>query len=414
MLLGAVEHGPLGILRSLGRLRIAVYVCDSEPWSPSAFSRYCREAFRIPITDCASGELLSNLVRVARQIGRSAILLPTTDEMSVFVAEHRNELQRWFLFPSQDPALVRSMASKRSMHELAKRYGVPTADSYFPQSRAELVRFAARITYPAILKGINVMKLWRAVGKRMFVVHSPAELLEHYDSVPESEKCNLLLQEYIPGGDDTVWMFNGYFDRNSECLAGYTAKKLRQCPVNCGVASLAVSEANEVVGTEAKRLMALLGYHGAVDIDYKFDPRDGKYKILDVNPRIGASFRVCVSDNGMDVARALYLNLTGQPVVATSAIPGRKWVVEDLDSVSCLRYARRGMLNGGKWLRSYRGIQESAYFAPDDPLPLLPMFVIDARKAVSRTGRRLRRLLPSISRAPKLNERLHAFPPPVN
>ena len=58
---------------------------------------------------------------------------------------------------------------------------------------------------------------------------------------------NLMLQEYIPGGDDSIWMFNGYFDANSDCLAGFTGRKLRQTPPYTGVTSLGVCLPNDVV-----------------------------------------------------------------------------------------------------------------------------------------------------------------------
>ena len=67
------------------------------------------------------------------------------------------------------------------------------------------------------------------------------------------------------------------------------------------------------------RFMHELGYRGILDIGYRFDERDGEYKLLDVNPRIGATFRLFVGDDGMDVLRALYLDLTGQEVAATTA-----------------------------------------------------------------------------------------------
>lgn len=363
------------------------------------YSRYCRQAFRIPLVDCPPAELLENLGRVARQIGRRAVLMPTTDEMSVFAAEYAKELEQWFIFPKQDANTVRSLACKRAMYGVAKRQRIATAQTYFPRSRADVVRFASRSAFPVMLKGINVMQLWRAIGKRMFVADSAAELVERYDSVPENQRWNLLLQEYIPGGDDTVWMFNGYFNQSSDCVAGYTGRKLRQCPVNCGVASLGVCESNEEVAAMSKQLIKSMGYHGAVDIDYKYDPRDGRYKVLDVNPRIGASFRMFVSDNGMDVARAFYLDVTGQTVTAGQAVEGRKWIVEDLDTVSCIRYAKNGGLRAKEWLHSYEGIAESAYFAADDPLPLFGMWMIDSRKATSRLINRIRQAWSTVSRA---------------
>jgi hypothetical protein len=65
-------------------------------------------------------------------------------------------------------------------------------------------------------------------------------------------------------------------------------------------------------------------------IDYRFDKRDRQYKLLDINPRIGAQFHVFVDDNGVDVARALYRGLTGQNVRRARQVDGRVFVVEKL------------------------------------------------------------------------------------
>ncbi|MDP2736014.1 MAG: hypothetical protein Q8P12_07465 [bacterium] len=67
-----------------------------------------------------------------------------------------------------------------------------------------------------------------------------------------------------------------------------------------------------------------IGYRGVLDIGFRFDHRDGLHKLLDVNPRIGSLFRLFTSDNGMDVVRALYLDLTVQPVIAGQALGGRR------------------------------------------------------------------------------------------
>src|SRR5947208_5167972 len=95
-----------------------------------------------------------------------------------------------------------------------------------------------------------------------------------------------------------------------------------------------------------------------LDVGYRYDARDGKYKLLDVNPRIGSTFRLFVSENGMDVARALYLDLTRQPVPPARLPEGRKWLVEDLDLTASFRYGRDGVLNVREWARSLRGVQE--------------------------------------------------------
>ena len=151
--------------------------------------------------------------------------------------------------------------------------------------------------------------------------------------------------------------------------------------------TLGICEDNEVVAQTTQRFMKALGYRGILDIGYRYDPRDGQYKCLDVNPRVGATFRLFVGERGLDVVRALYLDLTGRPVPSDRARPGRKWVVDNVDPVSSFRYWRDGHLTVGEWARSLRGIDEAAFFDPRDLGPLVAM-MLDAGR---RVGRKLRR-----------------------
>jgi D-aspartate ligase len=186
----------------------------------------------------------------------------------------------------------------------------------------------------------------------------------------------VMLQEYIPGTPESVWMFNGYFDEQSECRIGITGKKIRQSPPYTGATTLGVCESNNTVHETTTRLMKALGYRGILDIGYRFDQRDGQYKLLDVNPRIGGSFRLFVADDGSDVLRTMYSDLTGQALPHGRAVEGRRWIVEPLDVTSSITYKRRGDLTLRGWLRSLKGVREAAWWAHDDPLPFLALLAI--------------------------------------
>jgi predicted ATP-grasp superfamily ATP-dependent carboligase len=192
---------------------------------------------------------------------------------------------------------------------------------------------------------------------------------------------NVMLQEYVPGTPETVWMFNGYFDGRSDCRIGFTGKKIRQSPPYTGATTLGVCLPNPTVQEVTERFMRSIGYRGILDIGYRFDERDGQYKLLDVNPRIGGTFRLFVGDGGLDVLRAMHLDLTGREVPATELPDGRRWIVEPLDVTSSIVYRRRGDIRLGGWLRSFRGVREAAWWALDDPLPFL---VLWPRLAVER------------------------------
>ncbi len=362
------SHGPLGVIRTLGRLGIPVYAVHSRGSETAQHSRYLKRLWRWDFPHSSEGAL-ETLAQVSAEIGQRAILLPTSDDTAVFVVENQATLRQWFDFPEQPAALPRTLSDKKQMYFLAKKHGIPTPETVFPQDRDDVLRYAADATFPLMLKAIDGARSLRRTGQNMVIVHDAAELLKHYDELEDPAEPNFMLQEYIPGGDNTIWMFNGYFNENSDCLYGVTGKKIRQQPVGRGYTSLGICLKNEVVDQTTRRFMKALGYRGILDIGYRYDARDGQYKVLDINPRIGCTFRLFKAENGLDVARAFYLDLTGQPVPESNVHQGRKWMVEVADFKSCLEYRRLGQLTIREWLRSFRDVEEAGVFALDDLRP---------------------------------------------
>ena len=134
-------------------------------------------------------------------------------------------------------------------------------------------------------------------------------------------------------------------------------------------------------------MAAAIGFRGIVDLDLRFDPRDAQYKLLDFNPRLGAQFRLFTTGTGVDVARAAYLDLTGQPAEAGEMTRGRRFLVENYDPLGAIGYWRRGELGLRSWLRSLRRVDEVAWLARDD---LRPFGLMCARMAWRGVTRRLR------------------------
>jgi len=365
-------HGH-GIARSLGRLGIPVYGVHADSRSPAVRSRYWRENFIWDIAKTSPEESVDWLLRLGRKIGSRPILIPTDDSSCLFVADHSATLKEEFLFPNQPTGLARSLSSKQKMYFLCKQYSIPTPETVFPRSRDDVVEFLTNATFPVMLKGIDTVALLKRTGMRMIVVEDAKTLLKRYDEMETPKAPNLMLQEYIPGGSERVWMFDGYFDEESRCLFGITGKKIRQYPAYTGVTSLGVCVANDAVERQTRDFLKAIGYRGIVDLGYKYDIKSDQYKLLDVNPRIGTTFRLFVDTCDMDVARVLYLDLTGQPVLAGESREGRKWVVENFDFVSSLKYYHDGEVGPLEWIGSFRGVEEASWFARDDLAPFITM-----------------------------------------
>ena len=409
VVLGCFGHGGLGVTRSLGRLGVPVYCVDADRYTPAFFSKYCRGKFQWDLHGAPAAEAVRFLRKLGAIIGRRSVLIPTSDIGAMFVVEQADRLRDLFMFPDTDAGLVRSLCSKKEMYHLAKKCGVPTPETAFPQSRDDVVEYLESARFPILLKPIY-SNLIAHVVKPMVLVHTERELLERYDAAEDPSRPNLMLQEFIPGGDDMTWTFNGYFDRHGECAVAFTGKKLRNFPPRFGSGSLGICLRNDHVEKTTIRFMKAIGYKGGLDLGYRYDARDGRYKVNDVNPRIGAMFRLFVGENGMDVARALYQDMTGQAIVPTSTPEGRKWIVEDNDLISSFYYYRCGELTLKEWMASLSGVEEAAYFALDDPWPVADAYILNARRAFIRVHRRYPNLGLWLRRRPSLHRSRHRAP----
>ncbi len=357
----------LGVARSLGRLGAQVYGMSGSR-DASTLSKYFHEYFFTEINPSTPDEqVVDILLEAYRKIGKIAVLVTVSDYLATLIGRNSKRLGDFFLIPKVNGELVENLSNKHTMSLLAKENHVPTSEAIFPQNLKDVDEFGKKAKYPVVLKGIDGTLLQRRNNTRMVIARSFSELIEAYKLLEDPQSPDLLIQEHIPFQRGSDWLFNGYFDHQSNCVASFTGIKIRQRTVYAGPASLGECRENKMVESMSINFLRAVGYQGVVDIDYRYDHRDGQYKILDVNPRVGGSFRLFVGKGGVDVVRALYLEMTGQKVPNDTQIEGRKWVEEEGDLLFWPKYFRDGLLSFGEWIRSFRGVRERAWFAIDDP-----------------------------------------------
>jgi predicted ATP-grasp superfamily ATP-dependent carboligase len=383
-----IHYGGLGAIRSLGRLGIPVYAVHEGRLAPPAMSRYLSGGL---VWDPAGDPelLLDGLTALGERAGGPALLVPTDDAAAIFVAEHAGELAGRFLFPQPPPGLARSLASKRALYQLCNRLGVACPRAVFPSSRVEVEAFLEDAVFPVVAKGAEPWLLPMGAGVRSTtIVRTPERLLDLYRRVEEHEATGLMFQEYIPRDAGQDWFVHGYCDDASACLVSFTGRKLRSYPAHAGPTSLGSWVPNQELKDQAEELFRAISYRGIMDLDYRLDLRDGRYKLLDFNPRLGAQFRLFEDDTGIDVVRAMHLDRTGRAVPAGRPVPGRRFVVENHDPLAGLAYRRSGELTLWRWARSLAGVREAAWFAADDLRPFLAMCVRALRRRVGSPLRR--------------------------
>jgi predicted ATP-grasp superfamily ATP-dependent carboligase len=365
-----LAHGVLGAVRSLGQTGVPVYAITEGRTVPQAFSRYLRRSFVLPTTGREPEEqILDHLRDIGRQLGTKAVLFATDDEAAVFAAEHAQSLRDHFLLPPVDPKLPRLLTSKRHLSDLCRQHAVPTPATMFARSIGDVFEFADVASFPIVVKNSDPWKrITSPAVKGTTLIGSKDELVSLAGTWTDDPE--VILQECIPTESAEDWIVHAYLGADALPLVAFTGFKMRSWPVRAGVTTAAAAVQNEPLLAQAMAFCCAAGYRGIVDMDWRFDRRDGRYKLVDFNPRLGANFRLFETDAAIDVVRAAHLDLTGRPVPDGRQMFNRLFTVENLDFASrlcgprCVRFARRA--GGGT---------ERAWFSARDPAPFAAMAV---------------------------------------
>jgi D-aspartate ligase len=377
-----VHAGGLGAVRSLGRLGVPVHVIAEDPFTSLALSRYRARRFRWRTTGLEQADaLVAGLAAIGERTGRRCVAIPTDDEAATLLAEHADELSQHFLIPRVDPGLPRQLASKHELFLLCREHDIPAPEGALVSSRAELLAHAEHAVFPLVLKnGAPWVRLRAQMVSSTTVVHTREQLAAFADT--RHEDFRLFIQEYVPREDAQDWIVHVYCDANSDCLAMFTALKLRSWPAHAGNTACAYTTFNPALADLARRFCKAVGFQGIADLDWRLDLRDGRFKLVDFNPRIGNNFSLFRTRGGMDVVRAMHLNLTGRSVPADTQVDGRRLVVEHYDLAA--RMAYRGAERAMPVTAERAATTVRAFASLDDPLPFLALWPRQSRQVLSR------------------------------
>lgn len=372
----ALHHGTLGIIRSLGTAGIPVYAALEDAWVPAGWSRYLSGKFVWSPDENAEDRLLAGLTAIGERIGRASVIIPTSDHAAIFIDEHAASLSKWFLFPRQRPGLTQALADKRGLYKICQQGDLVCPTSFFPVSAEEARRLAGELGFPLMVKITQPWRRPRPPGLvSTSIVRNYDEMMVLFRTVAAAPHVQLMVQEHVPSAANTDAMFAAYCDSKSRCLVALTGEKLRSYPADAGMTSASRTTDNPELCRLLEDFLHKLGYRGIVDLELRLDRRDGRYKLLDFNPRIGAQFRLYQNGAGIDVARAMHLDLTGRTVPQSGGFRLRSFIVENYELALMMKERRARRLRFRDWLHSLPGEREFAWFSRRDVIPFIMMWL---------------------------------------
>lgn len=321
-----------------------------------------------------SGPGLIEALRVlGPSLGRKAVLFPCTDASVLTLARDRERLERWYHVVLPETALLGSLMDKVQFLEVAERCGVPVPATRVLRERADVERAAGELPFPCILKPALKTPVWEEHSPaKVHRADTPAELLRLYDEYARFAPL-LIAQQWIDGGDDTLYSCNCYYDRDARPVCSFVARKLRQWPPRTGTSSLGEEVRNDTVRDITLRMFDEVGFRGLGYLEVKRDPRTGKHFAIEANPGRPTGRSAIAEAGGVELLYAMYCETLGLPMPAglEQRYVGAKWVYLRQDIRSAFYYWRRGELTLRDWVSSLRGKKVDAVLSWSDPGPFL-------------------------------------------
>ena len=369
--------GPAGltVIRALGRSGIPVVSFHSDPHDPAGRSRFARPRILPPI-DAREDAWLNALLEEGRRLDPvKGVVFPIGDEGWLFLARHRETLRPYFRFALPDADNLEEWPGKPFQYRAAVEAGVPVPRTFFPRTEEEALAAAAALGFPCIIKPAY-SHLWRSAygWKKLAFVTTPDELAVGWRDAARYGLA-VMLQEYIPGGDDQVYTFSAYLDRRSHPLAVGVMRKIRQYPPHFGAACCGMSVVDPATAEPLREmgltLLRTIGFHGICGVEFKWDSARG-FQFIEANVRPGTMTTAVMLDGGLNLAAIAYHDLLGQPVPPPPPLRrGRKVVLIGRDVKSFRYYKARGELTWWQWVRSLLGRTREYYWGWDDPAPFI-------------------------------------------
>jgi D-aspartate ligase len=182
------DYRALGVVRSLGRRDVPVWVLRQGDDVLAACSRYARR--RLPWPDGDEDAQISYLLELADRGADGWALIPSADETAELIGRHHDALGTRFTLTTPPWETLRFACDKRLTYDLASSLGLDVPRTFYPEGRADVER--AELTYPVILKPARKEGFNRLTAAKAWRVDDRDALLARYE-----EACSLVSPETV-------------------------------------------------------------------------------------------------------------------------------------------------------------------------------------------------------------------------
>ncbi len=309
------------------------------------------------ICDREREEETVNQIRELLKTNQYDVVVPCVDFSAGLLSKNKDEFSLYAKVASNDWSVYQIAADKSETMKICMEKDIPAPKTLIDCACLSDI-LNSDIKFPVVVKPKTG---YGAIGFKR--VESFEKLKELFTK--ETEIANYVIQEYIP---QTKFQYECamFVDNDNQGKTAVVFSKNRWFPVNGGSSTLNVTVERPDIVESCKKLLQSINWRGAADIDLIDDPRDGKAKIMEINPRVSGSVKL-VFDAGVDQAKQMLELVFDHDVSEQFSYKiGRRLRCSQTDFLWFIKSPNRFKSNPS-WF-SIRKTKDQT-FSWDDPLP---------------------------------------------
>lgn len=284
----------LAIIRSLGKKGIKVTAGDHKKLSIGFFSKYCDEKILYPSPLKSPALFKKSLLKYIAN-NKVDVLFPVSSPALYTVSSSLDIFSQYTSVPIPSYDIVMKAVDKALTVKIAE--AVPCPKTYMPKKISEVSALAKKVDYPIVVK-----PRISSGSRGLKYAANPAELRYHFETTAK-KYGSPLVQEYIPGNE--IYGVSALLNKNSKPRAVFVHKRIRQFPITGGPSTYRVSVSKPSLAKLGLKLLEEMKWYGVAMVEFKVDIRDGRPKLIEVNPRFVGSLNLAIAA-GVDFPYLLY------------------------------------------------------------------------------------------------------------
>ncbi len=227
-----------------------------------------------------------------------AIVVPCSDYYAAMTSRHAKEFEGLIANSFISPGLLDTLDTKDKFYALCEKYGMdyPKTVVATPDERLFAID-ALPFGFPIVVKpeNSNAVEYLHAKfegKKKVFFFDTKEEYVKVIESMNGSDyKGKLIIQEFIEGADDAMRVMNSYSDADGKVRAMALGQPILEeyAPKTLGNYAAIISRFDRMIYEKVKKFLEDIGYVGFSNIDMKYDRKNGRYVMFEINPRLGRS-----------------------------------------------------------------------------------------------------------------------------